>query len=198
MIFEDNQGCIALAKNPVSHDRTKHIDIRYHFIREQIEAKTIDVRYLPTEDMLADLLTKGMTKERHLKLCGEMNLIGRKELIETKNEGGVLKSKDHSKLIISKLSSSGTRRSSESRSESSAMEVRRSKLESRMTEIDRELPGMTQSDEEENLNDEEENLNGNFIGHESKKQSDDLRGKTQQKSIRGRPNWHKNTVLNLE
>ena len=181
VIFEDNQGCIALAKNPVSHDRTKHIDIRYHFIREQIEAKTIDVRYLPTEDMLADLLTKGMTKERHLKLCGEMNLIGKRELIETKNEGGVLKSKDHSKLIISKLSLSGTRRSSESRSESSAMEVRRSKQESRMSEIDRELPGMTQTDEEENFTDQEENLNGNFIGHESKKQSDDLRGKRSRK-----------------
>ena len=35
-------------ENPVSHDRTKEIDIRYHFIREQIEAKTIDVRYMPT------------------------------------------------------------------------------------------------------------------------------------------------------
>ena len=61
------------------------------------------------------------------------------------------------------------------------MEVRRSKLESRMTERDRGLPGMTQTDEEENLTDQEENLNGNFIGHESKKQSDDLRGKRSRK-----------------
>jgi hypothetical protein len=62
VLFEDNQGCLALAKNPVAHERTKHIDIRYHFIREQIEAKTIDVRYISTEDMWADLLTKGMTE----------------------------------------------------------------------------------------------------------------------------------------
>jgi hypothetical protein len=76
VIFEDNQGCIALAKNPVSHERTKHIDIRYHFIRELIEAKMIDLQYLPTEEMLADLLTKGMARDRHLELCRKLNVIG--------------------------------------------------------------------------------------------------------------------------
>jgi hypothetical protein len=76
VIFEDNQGCIALAKNPVSHERTKHIDIRYHFIRELVEAKMIDLQYLPTADMLADLLTKGMARDRHLDLCRRLNVIG--------------------------------------------------------------------------------------------------------------------------
>jgi hypothetical protein len=82
VIFEDNQGCIALAKNPIAHERTKHIDIRYHFVREQIEAKTIDVRYISTEDMLADLLTKGMTKDRHLKLCNAISLKGKRNLMK--------------------------------------------------------------------------------------------------------------------
>ena len=95
VIFEDNQGCIALAKNPVAHERTKHIDIRYHFVREKIEANTIDVRYLSTEQMLADLLTKGLAKDRHVKLCRRIHLFGNEE---TQNEGGVLEiNPSHSK-----------------------------------------------------------------------------------------------------
>ena len=56
--MEDNQGAIAIAKNPIAHARTKHIDICYHFIRETIQDKTIELRYCPTDKMLADLLTK--------------------------------------------------------------------------------------------------------------------------------------------
>ena len=63
-ILEDNQSAIALGKNPVHHSRTKHIDIRYHFIRELIEKKEIDVVYMPTEKMVADALTKGLPKPR--------------------------------------------------------------------------------------------------------------------------------------
>lgn len=58
VIYEDNQGTIALAKNPVSHSRTKHIDIRHHFIREATESEIIIVEYCPTKEMLADMLTK--------------------------------------------------------------------------------------------------------------------------------------------
>jgi hypothetical protein len=57
-IFSDNQGCIALAKDPVAHSRTKHIDVRYHYIRELVAFGKTSVEYCPTEDMLADILTK--------------------------------------------------------------------------------------------------------------------------------------------
>jgi hypothetical protein len=57
-IYEDNQGCIALTVGSKHHDRTKHIDTRYHFIREQIELKAIRVIYMQTDQMLADMLTK--------------------------------------------------------------------------------------------------------------------------------------------
>ena len=60
MIFEDNQGCIALSANPVFHKRTKHIDIRYHFIRERVASGEVELRYVPTAEQLADLLTKGL------------------------------------------------------------------------------------------------------------------------------------------
>ena len=58
VVYEDNQGAIALIENPVHHQRTKHIDIRYHFIREQVINDCIDVEYLQTDLMVADYLTK--------------------------------------------------------------------------------------------------------------------------------------------
>jgi len=64
IIYEDNQGCIALVGNPVFHKRTKHIDIRYHFIRERVASKEVEIQYMPTELQLADLLTKGLPKPR--------------------------------------------------------------------------------------------------------------------------------------
>jgi hypothetical protein len=57
-VYEDNQGAIALAKNPEFHKRTKHIDIRYHFVREKVEDGQVVLEYCPTQDMLADLMTK--------------------------------------------------------------------------------------------------------------------------------------------
>ncbi|KAF1318445.1 Integrase catalytic core protein, partial [Globisporangium splendens] len=59
-IFEDNQGSIALAKNPEFHKRTKHIDIRYHFVRGKVEDDQVVLEYCPTEDMLADMMTKAI------------------------------------------------------------------------------------------------------------------------------------------
>ena len=64
IIFEDNQGCIALSANPVFHRRTKHIDIRYHFIRERIASGEIELRYISTEHQLADILTKALPRLR--------------------------------------------------------------------------------------------------------------------------------------
>lgn len=60
-MYEDNQGTIALAKNPVSRQSCKHIDIRYHFIREIVNGGKV-MEYCPTEQMIADMLTKPVTK----------------------------------------------------------------------------------------------------------------------------------------
>ena len=57
-IWTDSQSAIALARNPEHHARTKHIDIQYHFVREALQDKKIDMRYIPTENQLADGLTK--------------------------------------------------------------------------------------------------------------------------------------------
>lgn len=62
LINEDNQGTIALANNPVNHKRAKHIDIRYHFIRDEIRRGRIVLKYCPTQDMVADVFTKPAVK----------------------------------------------------------------------------------------------------------------------------------------
>ena len=62
LIFEDNQGTIALAQNPVNRQRSKHIDIRYHFIRSALSSGTIKLQYCPTANMIADVMTKPATR----------------------------------------------------------------------------------------------------------------------------------------
>lgn len=57
-IYEDNQGCISIANNPTCHKRTKHIDIKYHLTREQVENKLICIKYISTDFQPADILTK--------------------------------------------------------------------------------------------------------------------------------------------
>jgi len=72
-IYEDNQSCIALAGNPVHHARTKHIDIKCHFIRDHADKEDINIVYCPTKEMVADVLTKPLPRpafEQHVKALG--------------------------------------------------------------------------------------------------------------------------------
>jgi len=62
IIFEDNKSTILIAENPVLHQKTKHIDIRYHFIRQHVKDKTLTLQYCPTNKMIADMLTKALYK----------------------------------------------------------------------------------------------------------------------------------------
>jgi hypothetical protein len=57
-LFEDNQACILLSKNPQLHSRTKHIQIRYHFIREKVLSKELILKYVSTKYQWADMFTK--------------------------------------------------------------------------------------------------------------------------------------------
>ena len=59
-ICGDNQGSIFIGSNPVQERRTKHIDIRYHFIRYSIQAGSIRLIYVPTDEQTADILTKAL------------------------------------------------------------------------------------------------------------------------------------------
>jgi hypothetical protein len=66
-IFADNQVCLALAHNPEYHARTKHIDIKDHFVREKVEGGEVSLEYTPTVDMVADCLTKALPREKFMQ-----------------------------------------------------------------------------------------------------------------------------------
>ena len=73
LLYEDNQSCIAICKNSVFHGKTKHIDIKYNFVKDHIDKKDIEVKYCSTDLMLADIFTKGLLGNKFQSLC---NLIG--------------------------------------------------------------------------------------------------------------------------
>ena len=59
-LYEDNEAAIKISKNPQDHKRTKHIQVRYHYIRDQINDGIFHLEYIPTEFQLADMFTKGL------------------------------------------------------------------------------------------------------------------------------------------
>ena len=61
----DNNSAIQLAKNETHHGRTKHIEVHHHFIREKVERVFLVVEYCPTEELVADVQTKGLSMEKH-------------------------------------------------------------------------------------------------------------------------------------
>ena len=71
-VYKDNQGTIALANNPVNRQRCKHIDIKYHFIRENVNSGKVLLEYCPTEQMLADVMTKPATKLKLRRFAKDM------------------------------------------------------------------------------------------------------------------------------
>ena len=72
-MFEDNQGCIALATNALTTNRTKHIDVKYHFIRQCVQRNQVKVLWIPTLDMVADILTKfSCSASQHYALVVKM------------------------------------------------------------------------------------------------------------------------------
>lgn len=74
IIHCDNQGAIALAKNPQAHARSKHIDIQWHYQREKIEDGSVELRYIPTDQQIADGLTKPLSKDKFLAFRNAVGL----------------------------------------------------------------------------------------------------------------------------
>ncbi len=70
-ILEDNQSAIEMAKY---HGRTKHIDIRHHFVRDQVEQGNVRLTYCPTKEMVADLLTKSIPANQFKSLRRQMGV----------------------------------------------------------------------------------------------------------------------------
>lgn len=84
----DNKSCIAIARNPVLHGRTKHIDVKFHFVHSLVTDGVIQLEHCNTEDQLADVLTKPLTIQKHVKM---ISLLG---VCDLQSRGGVLSDKE--------------------------------------------------------------------------------------------------------
>jgi hypothetical protein len=74
ILYEDNKSAIQIVTNGNDKGRTKHMDVRYHLIRELVQSNTIQVKYMPTESMVADILTKPLDSKLFLKF--QIELLG--------------------------------------------------------------------------------------------------------------------------
>ncbi|KAJ8717783.1 hypothetical protein PYW07_005713 [Mythimna separata] len=80
VIYSDNQSSIKLSGSDGYHSRTKHIDVRHHFIRDKVLEGTIEVRYIQTDEMVADALTKATTYSKLFFCSSKMGLCLREDI----------------------------------------------------------------------------------------------------------------------
>jgi hypothetical protein len=89
VIYSDNLSSIQLAKNPVFHAQTKHIEVHYHFVWERVLSGEVDLQYVPTDRQTADIFTKPLAMDKLQQFSGVLglrhldvpNLRGRKETV---------------------------------------------------------------------------------------------------------------------
>ena len=73
-LYCDNMNAINISKNPIQHSRTKHIDIRHHFIRDLVEDKVVTLEHVATENQLADIFTKALDANKFETLRGKLGI----------------------------------------------------------------------------------------------------------------------------
>ena len=81
IIHCDSSSTIKLLKNPVMHDRSKHIDVRFHFLRELTKASAVELVYRGTQDQLVDIMTKSLKLNVFLKLRALLGIRSENDII---------------------------------------------------------------------------------------------------------------------
>ena len=74
-LYCDNQATINMVNNSVHHDRTKHVEIDRHFIKEKMDEGMLQIKFVKSGDQLADILTKGVNVVSFVKNCNKMGLL---------------------------------------------------------------------------------------------------------------------------
>jgi len=69
-MYVDNEGAITLANNPIHHQRSKHIDVKYHYVRLEIQNRALELACIPTDNNVADVFTKPVTRAKLNRLVG--------------------------------------------------------------------------------------------------------------------------------
>ena len=75
VVYCDNSNAIGISKNPIQHFRTKHIEIRYHFIRDLVERKVVVLEYIPIDCQNANIFTKPLDRSKFESLCQVIGVI---------------------------------------------------------------------------------------------------------------------------
>ena len=73
-LFCDNKAAISISENLVQHDRTKHVEVDRHFIKENLEAKVVEMPYVKSEDQLADILTKAVNSKTFQEVLDKLSI----------------------------------------------------------------------------------------------------------------------------
>jgi hypothetical protein len=82
IIHCDNQSCVKLSENPVFHDKSKHIEIKYHYIQDMVQRKEVLVQYLPTDEQVVDVLTKPLTRMKFKYFHDRLGVVENASLAE--------------------------------------------------------------------------------------------------------------------
>jgi hypothetical protein len=75
IIYYDNQSCIRLFEHPVFHERSKHIEIKYYFIRDKVQEGEMKLQYIPTDELTADILTKPLSRIKFAYLRDKLGIV---------------------------------------------------------------------------------------------------------------------------
>lgn len=82
MIHCDNQSCVKLSENPIFHDRSKHIEIRYHFIRDMVQKGAVRLQYISTDEQIANILTKPLSRVKFVYFRDKLGVMENVSLVE--------------------------------------------------------------------------------------------------------------------
>jgi hypothetical protein len=75
VIYCDNRSCIKLSENPVFHERSKHIEMRYHYVRDMVQKNILNIQYVPTVEQTADILTKPLSLTKFVYFRDKLGVV---------------------------------------------------------------------------------------------------------------------------
>ena len=82
MIHCDNQSCVQMSVNPVFHDKSKHVEIQYHFICDMAQKGAVELQYISIDNQIADVLTKPLPRVKFEYFCRRLGVEENTSLLE--------------------------------------------------------------------------------------------------------------------